>query len=311
MAFRNPITSIPAAGIIGQITTSQITPGAITTALLAANAITGQTITGGTIIGALIETATSGGRIVLDESRDALFVYATSGALILSVSSAAGTDGAGNAYPAGLNVAGAQLTHLASTAHGDAVLTSDVFGDAYARWVVNADGSTSWGGGTAATDTDLYRAQTGLLATDTDFSVGGNGRVTGAWIKTVSGSETTWQPPTLSTGWASGAAFGNGTALEFRLDAEDNLFIAGSVQSTATWTNGATLWTFTGSWLPKSNWSGPCSVSNSSGSCLGAGEIQVYSATGHVMIHVPSSITPASGQTLSIWGGLIPMKNIA
>lgn len=46
-----------------------------------------------------------------------------------------------------------------------------VAGDANDRYSVRADGLTSWGPGTAAVDTNLYRASAGILQTDSQFQV--------------------------------------------------------------------------------------------------------------------------------------------
>jgi hypothetical protein len=60
MAFRNPVTSLPASSITGQITGPQIAAGAITADKIDVNALNGKVITGSTV-----QTAASGRRIVL------------------------------------------------------------------------------------------------------------------------------------------------------------------------------------------------------------------------------------------------------
>jgi hypothetical protein len=60
MAFRNPVTSLPASSITGQITGPQIAAGAITADKIDVNALNGKTLTGSTV-----QTAASGRRIVL------------------------------------------------------------------------------------------------------------------------------------------------------------------------------------------------------------------------------------------------------
>ncbi|MEU3599898.1 hypothetical protein ABZ714_14400 [Streptomyces sp. NPDC006798] len=61
------------------ITASKIDAGAITADKLDAAAITGKTITGGTITGALIRTAASGERIVIDSSTNTMSVFDVDG----------------------------------------------------------------------------------------------------------------------------------------------------------------------------------------------------------------------------------------
>lgn len=75
------------AGVAGPATTAvagtprkaeaaDITAGAITAELIAVDALTGKTITGGTITGAVVQTATSGQRITLNESNgNKILVY--------------------------------------------------------------------------------------------------------------------------------------------------------------------------------------------------------------------------------------------
>lgn len=62
MAFRNPITSLPASAITGEINGDQIAPGTITGTQLAPTAADGMTITG-----AILQTADSGNRVVIEE----------------------------------------------------------------------------------------------------------------------------------------------------------------------------------------------------------------------------------------------------
>lgn len=52
------------------------------------------------------------------------------------------------------------------------LFTTIVQGDAFARFIINADGGLGWGGGTLAVDTALYRQNPSVLRTDDQFSVG-------------------------------------------------------------------------------------------------------------------------------------------
>jgi hypothetical protein len=57
---------------------------------------------------------------------------------------------------------------------GDLAQTIQISTDTAARFKADSNGKQQWGpGGTAATDTDLYRASAGLLETDGNFTVGG------------------------------------------------------------------------------------------------------------------------------------------
>ncbi|MFF7476688.1 hypothetical protein [Streptomyces sp. NPDC008092] len=81
------------------IVTGKIQAGAVDATALAADAITGKTITGGTITGSVLQTATSGERITLNEaSANKVLVYNSSGVAIGELSSrgllVAGTTGA-------------------------------------------------------------------------------------------------------------------------------------------------------------------------------------------------------------------------
>jgi hypothetical protein len=114
-----------------------------------------------------------------------LFVYSgtpATGNLIGSWAGAAGTDAFGNAYPAGLNVAGGNLAAFAGPTGSTTILTADVFADAFARFIVNADGTLGWGPGTTPTDTNLFRAGAGDLKTGGQLHTGGNLTVLGTLL---------------------------------------------------------------------------------------------------------------------------------
>lgn len=70
------------------ITTSKLAAGSVDATALAADAITGKTITGGTVTGALVQTATTGERITLNEAgANKILVYNSSGVAINELSS--------------------------------------------------------------------------------------------------------------------------------------------------------------------------------------------------------------------------------
>lgn len=69
--------------------------------------------------------------------------------------------------------------------------------------------------------------------------------ITSAWIKEAE----TWHAPSLGTGWASGPSGGTVQAAQYRLDAEDNLVITGTVHTTST-TPATTIFTLPVGWRP-------------------------------------------------------------
>ena len=307
MAFRNLITSL--TQLTGQITSTQIAPGAITTPKLAANAITGQTITGGLIIGALIETAATGGRIVLDGARDAYFLYDSTGALILSMAPAPGTDALGNPYPAGLNVSGGNLINIPAPLPGSVALTSEAYGDAFARFNLLVDGTHTWGGGTAAADTNLYRPFTGQLQTDGKLGVTGILKA-GTWVvKETAGSDEAWQAPSYAANWSGASTFGTLTnlqALQYRADAFDNVVVGGVFLAGAT-TPGTAIASVGGAYTPKKKSALPITRLSAgvatSGSCY-------LSQTGNLALDSQLGPTPVASAVYIIAPTAVPLGNL-
>lgn len=72
-------------------------------------------------------------------------------------------------YPQIPNGQGAYVEGLTSSTRA---YQATVAGDAVYRFAVGADGRVDWGNGTAARDTNLYRAATNVLKTDSVLSVG-------------------------------------------------------------------------------------------------------------------------------------------
>ena len=64
------------------------------------------------------------------------------------------------------------------TAVGSNVLTTFVTSDANNRYKLEQNGKMSWGSGSGAVDTVLYRASAGVLQTDTDMAISGNLQIT-------------------------------------------------------------------------------------------------------------------------------------
>ena len=79
-------------------------------------------------------------------------------------------------------------------------LDSEVLGDSVSRFRVNSDGTISWGSGSGARDTNLYRYGANVLATDDSFKVeNGNGEnitlendPTGVYFNGIGDSATDW-----------------------------------------------------------------------------------------------------------------------
>lgn len=114
--------------------------------------------------------------LIVGGSTGGVFIYngtPATGNLIGSWAGAAGTDAFGNPYPQGLNVAGGDLAAFAGPTNSTTILTADVFADAFARFIVNADGTLGWGPGTTPTDTNLFRSSAGTLHTDDIFNANG------------------------------------------------------------------------------------------------------------------------------------------
>jgi hypothetical protein len=116
------------------ITVGKLAAGAVDATALAADAITGKTITGGTITGALLQTATSGQRITLNEAgANKIIVYGSStaiGELSATGLLVKGTNGSilwldpNNAYP------NLRLTNAAQTNSAIINVSEPVSGDA-------------------------------------------------------------------------------------------------------------------------------------------------------------------------------------
>jgi hypothetical protein len=179
------------------------------------------------------------GADVVINSGGAFFYNGTpaAGNLILAISGTGGNDPFGNPYLSGLMISGGNLLRMASGAHGDPMITTAVYGDAFARFVLNADGTINLGGGSSAADTNLYRPQTGQINTDGVLGVGGNIKVNAAVVKEIAGADATWQTPAYQPNWAGSTVFGTLTGLQtlhYRLGAEDKLTIGGCFAAGAT-----------------------------------------------------------------------------
>lgn len=74
-------------------------------------------------------------------------------------------------------------------------------GDTTSRVSATSDGVLQFGSGSAASDTNLYRAGAGVLKTDGDI------QVVGKIVADVSGAAETWHPLVLQNGWTNIGGF--------------------------------------------------------------------------------------------------------
>jgi hypothetical protein len=131
----------------------------------------------------------------------------------------------------GLGVRVGSASAVASFASGRAAGTDDavsvrIAGDANSRWVVTSNGKHFWGpGGGVAVDTTLDRQAARVLG------------INGAFV----GAGETWHAPTYSGTWTGSTVFNSTLAalqtLQYRQDAEDNLWLVGCFKAGAGPTN--------------------------------------------------------------------------
>lgn len=74
------------------------------------------------------------------------------------------------------------LLEMSAVNHTDPVMTADVVADAFARFVLLADGTLSWGPGNVTADTNLFRAGPADLKTDSGMHIGQNLTVLGTLL---------------------------------------------------------------------------------------------------------------------------------
>ena len=177
-------------------------------------------------------------------NQQGIFLYSgtpATGNLIISIASVAGTDSFGNVYPKGINVSGGGLINIPAAASSGVALTSEVFADPFARFVLQVDGTMNWGPGNLTQDTSLFRAQTGQLNTPGAFSVGTRLKVGTYAVKEVSAADTTWQvigaggAPAYKANWSASTTFHGLTvqSLQARLTIEDEVWLYGCAAAAA------------------------------------------------------------------------------
>lgn len=179
-------------------------------------------------------------------SSSGVFLYAgtpAAGNLIISIAPAAGSDAFGNTFPAGINVSGGGLINIPAASGSDVSLTSEVFGDAFARFVLAVDGTMNWGSGAASADTSLFRPQTNQLNTQGTFGIGLECKIGTYLVRELTSGDATTQvvgvgaAAPYAANWSAATSFGTLTPaspLFYRFDGEDNLIIGGAFQAGAT-----------------------------------------------------------------------------
>jgi hypothetical protein len=225
--------------------------------------------------------ATSGARIVLDGTTDTILVYDAANNLIMSVAPDVEIVG-GMQVLAGLTSQTA--VQFANIFQGNIELggvTAGVQDQAHAALIFPTPGAGALAvqSGTTVAHPD----RSGLL-----FLPGVGGAVTGAGnnpqvflgdlantsdadlnisgsvVKTVGNVVTTWQTPSYNTGWAAGPTGGTTHAVQFRLDALDNLVVVGTMHTTSA-TPSATAFTLPAGWRTLSQWRSIVNINSGSG----------------------------------------------
>lgn len=264
----------------GAITANKIQAGAVDATAIAADAITGKTITGGTVTGALIQTASSGERITLNESgNNKLFIYDSTNSVvasltpggasltgpdgnIIAISPAVQISGSASTYPAvrwvdptqtkaamilsPTNATGGLDLQLQNSA-GSILFIRDGLSDfTSSRLRVFAPASTN-----AVLYLEADPAHTGPLlratVAGTDkflVDTAGNTSVSGR-VKPISGETANLN---LQAGWTNFDATNYGTA-QVRKTAQGQAYLIGRLNA-GTLTNGTTIATLPGGYWP-------------------------------------------------------------
>lgn len=231
-------------------------------------------------------------KVIIEGSNDYLLVYSGTpgpGTLIISIAPAAGIDPYGNFFPAGINVSGGGLVNIAAPTAGTVVLTSEVYGDAFARFNLLVDGTMAWGSGLVSADANLYRPFTGQLQTDGKLGVTGVIKA-GTWVvMETAGQDEVWQTVAnggivLGSGWATDAATAGADLLKMRKTALDDLVITGVCHTTSA-TPATNIWTISGRWKPQALQRDD--VMTFAGGVQGTNRVNISSVSGNVTLNTP------------------------
>lgn len=290
----------------------------------------------------------SGTDFIIDAN--GIFFYAgtpATGNLTGSWTAAAGTDGFGNAYQAGITLYGASTAinlfdndiTLTASNGTTAVLESGLNAALYLTpaggpWFAGAVNSGVGGGSHplmslfSPSDTtngvqasfvlqgsSTASVQTSILAVATFMSLTGTMKIFGAgqirdwWIKQDnSGNALTWQTPGYAANWAASTTFNGSTSwspLQYRLDAEDNLWLVGAFKATGAVTNP--VFNLPAGYRPATQWPLVCQQNVAGTLTMIMAEI---GSSGNVNLLTQNGGNLANGHEYLI-NARIPMGNIA
>ena len=203
--------------------------------------------------------ATSGARITLDGTRGAVFVYSANNNLIGSLAGAAGTDGFGNAYPAGFTEFADVTTNIAFTNVFSGIVfegflatrasTPDYTHISFlaANSPTTSQYQSPWTVGTDPVEM-LFTAGTAsaMGSTAPSLQLQAGGAISSSLYMSILGALVggdptngiaTWQTPSYNANWSGTGTF-NGqspvTPLHYHIDAENNLWLYGAFLAGAT-----------------------------------------------------------------------------
>lgn len=264
------------------------------------------TISAATIIASILETATSGARIVIDTS-NTIKAYDSSGTLIMTISPTTASIN----ITGSIKVINAAQPSFYMLCDGGSITLNDGVVTSGASFSIS-DGSGNQGAALIVQSPSQTSTQAAfkLIAKSPDGTVNPfmwvkqNMRVSGAVVQADgSGGAATWQTPTYGTGWAGGPSGGSRQALQYRITAEDELWLVGAMHSTSA-TPNATAFTLPAAFRPLAFQQDVC-IENFAGTFT-LHELEI-DTSGNVSIHPNLS---ASGHDLYI-NARFPLGNIA
>lgn len=251
------------------------------------------------------------------------------GNLIASVAAAAGTDAYGNKFLAGVAsytstsfaqvnngqfLCGAMISGSPDVNDAGGIITSsgggvlDVFGSATTTGTTTNAPNLQFQAGdlsqaTGSATAPFLSLTDALASSDVDL------KLSGSLVKlNRSGVPYTWQTPTYNTNWLAGTTFNGNTsyqALEYRLDAENNLHIVGAFKAGATAPVNP-VFTLPVGYRPAASM--PVWAQRNNAGTITSGHLYVGSS-GNVSVTGSSSLGIAAGNEY-VCGGVIPLNNI-
>lgn len=295
MAFRNPLTSLPGSAITGPIDGGQLVDGSVIGTKLSADAIDGKVITGATI-----RTAPAAPRIILQSSDNTLmaedgstaFAQLQPGQLLFG----GYNPNTGKAWTGGAAVMAGALNTLTIAGPGDTTSGSPNYGP-----LLTLDAGIF---GLPKSEVRLESQQAGTAA---NFKLTGSVTRTGATWQTPPAAGS-GQPGAYGTNWAGGTSFNGNSgyhALQYRLDAEDNLHIVGVFVAGAVAPTNPIL-TLPAAYRPKAAM--PLFCQRNNGGVLTTGHIYVGSS-GILNVATGAGLGIAAGNEYIV-AGVIPLNNI-